>query len=134
MHPPTTALTLLLTTLLTPTITTALSTQQVFNWCSSPLYLVNVNSTGSTTGPEKLSPGGGNWTTPIVGVGNSLGVARSDQYWSNGTAKLIWGTSTDAGVLYWTVSNVDGDPFNAGTGEKWEVTSWEGNRCGNATR
>jgi hypothetical protein len=131
MHLPTTPLALLLTTLLT-TSTTALSTQEVWNWCADPLFVVNVNSTGSVTGPDKLVPGGGNWTSPILGSGNSLGVARTDQYWSTNTSKLIWGTSTDANALYWTVSNVDGDPF-AGGAQKWEVTSWEGNRCEGAT-
>jgi hypothetical protein len=132
MHLPTAPLTLLLTTLLTSSAA-ALSTQEVWNWCADPLFVVNVNSTGSVTGPTKLSPGGGNWTSPIIGSGNSLGVSKTDQYWSNGTAKLIWGTSTDAGVLYWAVSNVDGDPFASGAKETWEVTSWEGNRCEGTT-
>jgi len=128
MHLTTSALALLITTLTAST--TAVSTQEVFNWCADPVFLVNVNSTGSTTGPEKIAGGGSNWATPIVGVGNSLGISKNDQYWSNGTAKLIWGTSTDAGILYWTVSNVDGDPF---AGSKFEVTSWEGDVCGNTT-
>jgi hypothetical protein len=126
MHLPTTTLSLLITS------TTALSTQEVWNWCADPFYLVNVNSTGSTTGPLKIAPGGGDWTTPITGVGNSLGVSINDQFWSSNTSKLVWGSSTDAGILYWTVSNVNGDPF-AAAGQKWEVSSWEGNRCENAT-
>lgn len=128
MHLTASTLSLLLTSLATST--TAVSTQEVFNWCGESVFLVNVNSTGSTTGPKEITAGGGNWTTPIVGVGNSVGVSKNDQYFSNKTAKLIWGTSTDAGVLYWTVSSVDGDPF---AGEKWEVTSWEGNACENTT-
>jgi hypothetical protein len=129
--PTNTPLTLLLTTLLTTSVA-ALSTQEVWNWCpDTTLYVVNVNSTGSVTGPSKLVPGGGNWTSPIIGSGNSLGVAKTDQYWAGNTTKLIWGTSTDANILYWSVGNVGGDPF-AGQ-EKWEVTSWEGGRCDGAT-
>ena len=132
MHLPTTAPLTLLTTSVA-----ALSTQEVWNWCpDTTLYVVNVNSTGSVTGPTKLVPGGGNWTSEIVGSGNSLGVAKTDQYWAGNTTKLIWGTSTDAGVLYWSVGNVNGDPFAGGEKEEegWEVTSWEGGRCGGATR
>jgi len=108
----------------------ALSSQFVLNNCTDSIYITNINSTKSTTGPFEVKGSGGNWTTDIIGVGNSLGVSKSDRYWTNETAKLILGTSTDAGILYWTVSNVDGDPF---LNQTFELSSGEGNACENAT-
>jgi hypothetical protein len=108
----------------------AISSQFVLNNCNESIWLTSVNSTGVTTGPVEIKSAGGNWTNEIIGVGNSLGVSKTDRYWSTETAKLILGTSTDLGVLYWTVSNVDGDPF---VGEKFELSSGEGNACENAT-
>nr|OQO28978.1 hypothetical protein B0A51_03787 [Rachicladosporium sp. CCFEE 5018] len=101
------------------TSTQALSHQAVLNNCNGTLYLTYVNSTKSTTGPSPLLAFA-NTELPIIGVGNSLGVSKSDQYWSPQTPKLILGTSTDNGILYWSVSYVDGDPF---AGQKVAVTS-----------
>jgi hypothetical protein len=108
----------------------AVSSQFVLNNCTESVYITNINSTKSTTGPFEVKGSGGNWTTDIIGVGNSLGVSKTDGYWSNETPKFILGTSTDAGILYWTVSNVDGDPFE---GETFDLSSGEGNVCQNAT-
>lgn len=117
------------------TSTLAVSSQVVLNNCAESIWLTNVNSTKSTTGPFEIkgtggNSTGGNWTTDIIGVGNSLGVTKSDRYWTPETAKLILGTSTDQGILYWTISNVDGDPF---VGEKFDLSSGAGNACDNAT-
>lgn len=114
--------------LLTPAL--ALSNQTVLNNCTEPIFVTYLNSTKSTHGPTQINGTGGTWNSSIVGVGNSLGVSKSDQFWSKQTPKLILGASTDRGVLYWTVSSVDGDPFG---GEKWRLESGEGNRCENAT-
>lgn len=108
----------------------AVSSQFVLNNCTESIYITNINSTKSTTGPFEVKGNGGNWTTDIIGVGNSLGVSKTDRYWSSETPKFILGTSTDAGILYWTVSNVDGDPFE---GETFKLSSGEGNACQNAT-
>lgn len=110
--------------------TTAISSELVINNCTESIFVTNINSTKSTTGPLEVLGAGGNWTTEIIGVGNSLGVSKSDKFWTNETAKLILGTSTDLGVLYWTISNVDGDPFE---GQEFEVISGEANACENAT-
>jgi hypothetical protein len=114
----------------TTSTTYAISTQFVLNNCTESIFLTNVNSTKSTTGPFEIKGSGGNWTNEIIGVGNSLGVMKNDRYWTTETAKLILGTSTDAGILYWTVSNVDGNPF---VNETFAVTSGEVNACENAT-
>jgi hypothetical protein len=108
----------------------AVSTQFVLNNCTESVFLTNVNSTKSTVGPFEIKGSGGNWTTEIIGVGNSLGVTKNDRYWTTETPKLILGTSTDAGILYWTVSNVDGNPF---VNETFALSSGEGNACENAT-
>lgn len=109
----------------------AVSSQFVFNNCTESVYITNINSTKSTTGPFEVKGSGGNWTHEVTGVGNSLGVTKNDRYWTPETPKFILGTSTDAGILYWTVSNVDGDPFQNQT---FELSSGPGNACDNATR
>lgn len=110
--------------------THAVSSQIVFNNCEESIFVTNINSTKDTTGPLGIPGLGGNWTSEIIGVGNSLGVTKSEKFWTNETRKLILGTSTDLGVLYWTVSNVDGDPF---VEEPFELVSGEANACENAT-
>ncbi|KAM0714897.1 hypothetical protein Q7P37_009362 [Cladosporium fusiforme] len=120
----------LLTTLLTlATSTSAISNQTVRNNCNEAIFVTYINSTKSTTGPLKVNGTGGTWDSSIIGVGNSLGVSKNDQFWSNETPKLILGSSTDRGVLYWTVSNVDGNPFD---GQKFRVGSGEKNNCESA--
>jgi hypothetical protein len=114
----------------TTSTTYAVSTQFVLNNCTESVFLTNVNSTKSTTGPFEIKGPGGSWTSEIIGVGNSLGVTKNERYWTPETAKLILGTSTDAGILYWTVSNVDGNPF---VNETFAVSSGEANACENAT-
>jgi hypothetical protein len=108
----------------------AISSQFVFNNCTESIYITNINSTKSTTGPFEVKGSGGNWTTDIIGVGNSLGVTKNDRYWTPETPKFILATSTDAGIVYWTVSNVDGDPF---LNQTFELSSGVGNVCQNAT-
>ena len=118
------------TTLAFTTSSHAVSSQFVFNNCTESIYITNVNSTKSTTGPFEVKGTGGNWTTEIIGVGNSLGISKTDRYWTPETPKFILGTSTDAGIVYWTVSNVDGDPF---LNQTFELSSGPGNVCDNAT-
>jgi hypothetical protein len=108
----------------------AVSSQFVFNNCTESVYITNINSTKSTTGPFEVKGAGGNWTTEIIGVGNSLGVSKTDRYWTPETPKFILGTSTDAGIVYWTVSDVDGDPF---LNQTFELSSGPSNACDNAT-
>ncbi|GAB7328194.1 hypothetical protein MBLNU13_g00218t2 [Cladosporium sp. NU13] len=108
----------------------AVSSQFVLNNCTESIYITNINSTKSTTGPFEVKGSGGNWTTEVIGVGNSLGISKTDKYWTPETPKFILGTSTDAGILYWTVSNVDGDPLRNQT---FELSSGPGNVCDNAT-
>lgn len=72
--------------------------------------------------------------TPLTGEANSLGISKNDQFYSDKTAKLILGTTTKDGTLYWTVSDVNGDPFE---GEKWSLNSTDvyghGGVCQNTT-
>ena len=58
----------------------AVSSQFVLNNCTESVYITNINSTKSTTGPFEIKGSGGNWTTDIIGVGNSLGVSKTDRY------------------------------------------------------
>lgn len=125
----TTALTTTTLLSLLAATTHSLSTQTIINNCPTALYLTNTDSNKTTTGPSAIDAGV-NRTFPIIGTGNSLGVTKNDRFWTPETAKLIMGTSTDSGILYWTVSSVDGDPF---VGQKWAVSSGEKNACDNTT-
>ena len=91
------------------------------NLCKEDLWFTPVNGSQATPGPYKVSSGL-ETAMPIEGVGNSLGVTKTEEYWSPNTPKLILGTSTSKGILYWSVSNVDGDPF---AGESFNITGCE---------
>ncbi|KAF1826114.1 uncharacterized protein K489DRAFT_291367, partial [Dissoconium aciculare CBS 342.82] len=82
----------------------------VTNNCANSVFLTSTNSAQQTNGPNELKAGA-NYVTQIVGQGNSLGVTLNSDYYSPNTAKLILGTSTASGTLYWSVSSVNGNPF-----------------------
>jgi hypothetical protein len=84
----------------------------VTNNCGSSVFLTTTNSQQQTTGPTELAAGASS-VSQIVGQGNSLGVTLNKDYYSPNTAKLILGTSTSSGTLYWSVSSVNGNPFAA---------------------
>jgi hypothetical protein len=84
----------------------------VKNNCGKPVYLTTTNSQQQTNGPNELAAGASS-VSQIVGQGNSLGVTLNKDYYSPNTAKLILGTSTSSGTLYWSVSSVNGNPFAA---------------------
>jgi hypothetical protein len=84
----------------------------VKNNCGNPVYLTTTNQQQQTTGPTELAAGASS-VSQIVGQGNSLGVTLNQDYYSPNTPKLILGTSTSSGTLYWSVSSVNGNPFAA---------------------
>ena len=105
----------------------------VTNNCANSVFLTSTNSAQQTNGPNELKAGA-NYVTQIVGQGNSLGVTLNSDYYSPNTAKLMLGTSTASGTLYWSVSSVNGNPFAAPS--KFSITSPSSssndNACGSA--
>jgi hypothetical protein len=110
----------------------AVSSQAVLNNCGESVWLTVTNSTQQTTGPFEVKSTGA-WEGPIVGAANSLGVTKNDQFWSADTSKLILGTTTSSGTLYWSVNDVNGNPV--ASPEKFLVSSAGSveNVCGNAS-
>ena len=114
------------------TATLAVSHQAVLNNCNETVFLTAIDGAKNTNGPFELKSSGA-WSGPINGPGNSLGISKNDLFWSDQTAKLILGTTTDTGTLYWTVSEVNGNPV--APPEKFFVGSVGAteNVCGNAS-
>jgi hypothetical protein len=114
------------------TSTHAVSNQAVLNNCNETVFLTVIDGAQRTNGPFALNAAGA-WSGPINGPGNSLGISKNDLFWSNETAKLILGTTSDTGTLYWTVSEVNGNPV--APPEKFFVGSvgQVENICGNAS-
>lgn len=104
----------------------------VKNTCSETLYITLTDSSQKTTGPTEFASGA-TYVSNIVGQGNSFALTKNTDYYSPNTPKLVLGTSTSNGVLYWSVSDVNGNPF---AGESFSITSPSGNKgnvCGTAT-
>nr|POF12796.1 antigenic thaumatin-like protein [Quercus suber] len=95
----------------------AVSHQTIVNHCLESIFLTLTDGSGATSGPIELTHTK-SYNRDIVGTGNSVGITKSTDYY--GSPKLIFGTSTSNGILYWSANNVDGDPF---AGEAFNVTS-----------
>lgn len=81
------------------TSATAVSDQLVTNACSESVYLT-LYSNGTTNGPFVLLSAQA-YISDIIGKGNTCTVSKSPDIYSPFTAKLVLGTTTDNGVLYW---------------------------------
>lgn len=85
----------IITALLSAGAACAASTTLVKNYCDESLYLTINN------GDTFPVPSGSAWTTNIVGKGNTAVVTKSEGAFNAETPKLVLGTSSDLGVLYW---------------------------------
>lgn len=78
----------------------AVSEQLIKNFCTEDIYVtLFLNSTDSTDGPFVL-PSGQAWVNDIEGTGNTATITKSANVFQ-AVPKLILGTSTDKGILYW---------------------------------
>ncbi|KAK5694195.1 hypothetical protein LTR97_009816 [Elasticomyces elasticus] len=86
----------------------------VRNWCDKDMFLTFANSTTTTTDlvlPAKLA-----FLSPIAGEGNSVGVANQPgQYWNALGWKAVFGFTSKDGSLWWSLSDLVGDPIAPGT-------------------
>ena len=105
----------------------------VKDYCQEDVFLYFADPT-TTTGPFELASGQA-YVHNITGEGISVGVVKNaNDYWSSNGSKLILGMSASEaqGVLYWSLTSVNGDPMK---GETFGVTS-DGETidvCGHAT-
>ncbi|KAG9943428.1 hypothetical protein KCU85_g8699, partial [Aureobasidium melanogenum] len=83
----------------------------VKNNCPQDVYLTITRQDQSHT-QQKLAANGGYYSEQLQGQGNSYGLTKNTDYYSPNTAKLIWGASDSAGVVYYSLNNVDGNPFD----------------------
>ena len=77
----------------------ALSTLQVSNFCDEDIYLT-VAGEGPSFGPVVLATAVA-WLTNITGKGNTATITKTNDIFAAETAKLILGTSSSDGILYW---------------------------------
>lgn len=82
-------------------VAVATSVQLVKNYCNETLY-ITLYSNGTTVGPFEL-PYQQAYISDIVGQGNTCTVSKEADIWSSSVGKLILGTSSDNGILYWYV-------------------------------
>lgn len=81
------------------------------NNCPQDVFLT-ITRQDQTSSQQKLAANGGYYSEKLQGQGNSYGLTKDSNYYSANTAKLIWGASDSAGVVYYSLNNVDGNPFN----------------------
>ncbi|KAF2221088.1 hypothetical protein BDZ85DRAFT_23949 [Elsinoe ampelina] len=115
----TTTLTLLTAALAS---TAAAGNAVVWNRCTDTIYLTITRANQQSTTRPIAS--GQRYTETIANQGNSFGVTRNPDYFSPNTPKLIWGFSNAPPTLYYSVSQVNGDPF---AGAKFRLKSSDGN-------
>lgn len=83
----------------------------VKNNCPQDIFLQITRQDQSHT-QQKIASNGGYFSEQLNGQGNSYGITKNQDYYSPNTPKLIWGASDSAGVVYYSLNNVDGNPFN----------------------
>jgi len=114
--------------LLALTTTAIAGSASVVNRCKEDAFLTVTLSTQQST-THQIAGSNGSYSEPITGQGNSWGITKTNDYFSASTPKLIWGFSDAAPTLYYTVSNVDGDPM---AGEGFNISSTDAG-CGSVT-
>jgi hypothetical protein len=80
------------------------------NNCPQDIFLT-ITRQDQTSTQQKLAAKGGYYSEKLQGQGNSYGLTKDSNYYSANTAKLIWGASDSAGVVYYSLNNVDGNAF-----------------------
>ncbi|KAF1346151.1 hypothetical protein BDV97DRAFT_401507 [Delphinella strobiligena] len=104
-------------------VSTALAGNAVVqNNASEDVYLT-ITRPDQTSTQQQLAGNGGRYSEPISGTGISFGLTKSSDYYSASTPKLIWGFSDSAPTLYYSVSSVNGNPFD---GESWSLKATDG--------
>jgi hypothetical protein len=95
------------------------SSYLIKNFCTVDLYLTPSNPSG--TNATGVLPDGHAYEQNITGQANSIGVTKGiNDYWASNGNKTIFGTSTELGTLWWSLSEVVGDPFY---GQSFNVSS-----------
>ncbi|KAI5209103.1 hypothetical protein E4T39_00962 [Aureobasidium subglaciale] len=91
----------------------------VQNNCAEPVWITITNTTFQTVQYQIAT--NGTYTQWRVGTGNAYGLSKTSAYFSTSTPKFTLGfsDSPQRPLLYWSVINVDGDPF---AGEAWRIS------------
>ncbi|QIW96917.1 hypothetical protein AMS68_002435 [Peltaster fructicola] len=120
------------TTVLAGTIaalcTTAAATSgyDVVNYCSDKKYLTISNNEQGVLSYNDELPAGTSRHYDIVGD-HSLAVANSTDYWNPSTAKLVLGTNSAGGVLYYAMGIANSYPLQG------RATTFTSSSCPNIT-
>lgn len=89
----------------------ATSTYDVTNYCNDKKWLtLSTNAQGVTNYNDEL-PSGTSRHYEIVGD-HSLAIANNTDYWSPSTYKLVLGTNSAGGTLYYAVGQANGYPLS----------------------
>lgn len=99
--------------LLSATSTALAGTVTIQNNAKEIVYLTETLSDQTST--SSTIAVNASYSEVAAGQGKSLGITLNPNYFSPSTPKLIFGYSVDtmSGLVYWTVSSVDGNPFSA---------------------
>lgn len=81
--------------LLSASTALAASTTLIKNYCNEDIFLTLNNGAPYTVHSGQA------FTSNIVGQGNTAAVTKKPDFFNPETAKMVLGTSTDQGVLYW---------------------------------
>lgn len=103
------------TALLSLAATSLAALATVDNASGVTIYLTVTNS--SQISVEHTIDAGTNYTQPLTGMGNAYGITLAPDYFSLETKKFVLGftDSSAQNLTYWSVSNVDGNPFDGST-------------------
>lgn len=82
------------------TTITATSTELVKNYCPDITIYLTIYSNGTTDGPFGLGSEQA-YLSNIVGQGGTITVSKNANIWSADTPKMVLGSSTNNGILYW---------------------------------
>jgi hypothetical protein len=91
----------------------------VQNICPETVWITITNSTWSPI--QYPIPTNGTYAQWRSGTGNAFGLSKTSAYFSTQTPKFTFGFSDSPidHLLYWSVINVNGDPF---AGESWHIS------------
>lgn len=114
--PPTTTIKMQFTTLTAASILALASSALagnaiVQNNCPQQVYLT-ITRQDQSSSQQTLAANGGHFSEALQGQGNSYGVSKNSDYYSANTPKLIWGASDSAGLVYYSLSTANGNPFD----------------------
>ncbi|KAL1297647.1 hypothetical protein AAFC00_006203 [Neodothiora populina] len=84
----------------------------VKNLCSTTIYVTVTNS--SMMSIQYTIASNGTYSQPLAGMGNQFGITTDPSYYSTQSPKFVFGfsDSTSASLTYWSITSVDGSPFD----------------------